>query len=84
MTPDAERWKWVAGSLVAMMLALLLPSIGWFVDSRNRVTHDEFNVIADRQQQVLQRLAVVEIQLLSNAALIEELQEQLREHETSR
>ena len=68
-------------TLAAVLIALLLPSLGWFIDSRNNATVAEVTVIRERQNEVLQRLAAIELQLRLTSEWVQQLQVDLHEHE---
>jgi uncharacterized protein YpmS len=70
-------WKWVAAILISIMLAGS-PAIILAIQAP---TSEEVNIIRERQNQVLQRLAVLEERVETNQVLIIELQQLLREHE---
>jgi len=67
-------WKWVATTGAVFTVAIFTMGAGWFYDTRGQVSRSEFQVVQERQQIVLQRLAVVESQL--NTIL-----DELRRHE---
>jgi hypothetical protein len=69
-------WKWVAAILVAIMLAGA-PSI---VQAIKAPSQDEVDLIHERQNLVLQRLAVLESQFQTNQAVLTQLAIDIREH----
>lgn len=70
----SDVWKWIAGSMVIVVIAFLTPSIGWFVDTRDQPTKAEIAIIRDRQLNMLIRLTAIETQLHA-------IQLELRRHE---
>jgi hypothetical protein len=70
-------WKWIAAILIAIMLAGA-PSI---IQAIKAPTQEEVDIIRERQNLVLQRLAVIDIYILQNRDLLIEIQEELRAHE---
>lgn len=72
-------WKWITAVLVAIMLAGA-PSI---IQAIKAPSQEEVDFIRERQNVVLQRLAVLETQININQELIEQLQTDLREHAQS-
>jgi hypothetical protein len=68
-------WKWIAALLAAVMLA----GAPGFVHAIQSPTQAEVDLIRERQQQVLQRLAVIEVQINDNRVLLTELQETIDE-----
>jgi len=74
-------WKFLAVSMVAVFVAVLVPSLGWFVDTRDQPTQAQIDVIRERQLQVLVHLASLDEQLKATRALLVDLQLELREHE---
>jgi uncharacterized protein YpmS len=77
IAPVNGYWKWVAAILISIMLAGS-PAI---ILAIRAPTAEEVNIIRERQNQVLQRLAVLEERVETNQVLIIELQQLLREHE---
>ena len=69
MDVDGGFWKWVTALLAAVMLGGLPGYIHLYVDSPKR---GEVDFIRERQETVLQRLVVLELQI---ARLQEELKE---------
>lgn len=72
-------WKWVAAVLVAVMLAGA-PAIIQAIKAPSR---DEVNLIRERQNTVLQRLAVIETEIQQQRELQEQLFAELRAHEAT-
>jgi uncharacterized protein YpmS len=70
-------WKWIAAILIAIMLAGA-PSI---IQAIKAPTQEEVDIIRERQNLVLQRLAAIDIYILQNRDLLIEIQEELRAHE---
>jgi hypothetical protein len=77
LAPVNGVWKWISGILIAIMLAGL-PGV---VQTFRAPSRAQIEAIQERQNMVLQRLAVLEVQMAINQALIKELQAELREHE---
>lgn len=73
-TPEtgASVWKWVAALLATAMLAGLPGYIGLYLDSPSRA---EVGLIRERQESVLQRLAVIDVRLINHESTDAELQE---------
>lgn len=69
-------WKWVAALLVAIMLA----GIPGIVQAYRSATKEEMEIIRERQNQVLIRLAQIDERLENNRALVLELQRLLELH----
>lgn len=74
-------WKWIAAILVAILLSGLPGYINLLIYQQNTPSKADLGIIADRQQNVLQRLAVVESKLDEAHAKLEEINKQLRDHE---
>ena len=77
MAPVNGVWKWIAGILIAIMLAGL-PGV---IQTFRAPSRAQIELIVERQNMVLQRLAVLEVQMSINQALIKDLQVELRTHE---
>jgi len=80
-------WKWVAAVLVAVILA----GAPGMVQAIKAPSQEEVNIIRERQNIVLQRLAAIDIVDAQNRELLEEnqalllqIQQELREHEDNR
>ena len=71
-------WKWVAAVLVAVMLAGA-PSI---VQAIKAPSQEEVDIIRERQNVVLQRLAALDVLIAQNQTLLIEIREELQEHES--
>lgn len=81
MNGNGGVWKWIAAILVAIMLAGA-PSI---VQAIKSPSQEEVDLIRERQNTVLQRLAVLESQLQTNQAILSQLSLDIRGHiETDR
>lgn len=72
-------WKWVAALLATAMLAGLPGYVGLYLDSPSRA---EVTLIRERQEGVLQRLAVLDVRMANHeaqdaelSAIVDELRE---------
>ena len=70
-------WKWIAAILIAIMLAGA-PSI---VQAIKAPSQEEVDIIRERQNIVLQRLAGIDIYIQQNRDLLIEIRDELRAHE---
>jgi uncharacterized protein YpmS len=77
MDERAGVWKWIAAILVAVMLAGA-PAI---VQAVRAPSQAEVDLIRERQNTVLQRLAAIDVQIAQNQSLLAELLAELRTHE---
>ena len=66
---DGDVWKWIAAVLASLLIGGLPGYVHFYTNSPSK---EEVGLIRDRQDTVLQRLAVVELELIR---LREELQE---------
>ena len=80
-------WKWIAAILIAIMLAGA-PSI---VQAIKAPSQAEVDIIRERQNVVLQRLAGIDIYIVQNRELLHEnqelllqIQQELQEHQQER
>ena len=80
MNGNGGVWKWVAAILVAVMLAGA-PSI---FQAINAPSQEEVELIRERQNTVLQRLAAMDILIAQNRELLLNIQQELRYHELHR
>ena len=72
----ASIWKWVAAILATAMLAGVPGYIHLYLDSPER---EEVTFIRERQESVLQRLAVLDVRLANHEAEDEKMQEIVEE-----
>lgn len=87
---DSDVWKWVAGILATLLTALLLSAIPALLFVLHTPSRNEVDLIRDRQQTVLQRLAADDVLIASLVQMdqtllirVDALQDELHQHQAN-